>query len=61
MTDLEIDLVDIMRHPVLMEDEGRHFLIKSKVERKEAEEWIAKQKGEYFSPGDYYIRDNKKE
>lgn len=45
----------IMRHPVLMEDEGRHHLIKTNLTRQEAADWIAKQKGEYFSPGDYYI------
>lgn len=45
----------IMRFPCLMEDEGRHFTIKTGLTRKEAEDWIAAQKGQYFSPGDYYL------
>lgn len=45
----------IMRHPTLMEDEGRHFLIKTNLTWAEAKQWIAQQKDEYFKPGDYYI------
>lgn len=45
----------IMRHPVLMEDEGRHFYIMTCKSEEEAREWIASQKGEYFSPSDYYM------
>lgn len=53
------DPVIIMRHPCLMEDEGRHFYVRGPIEREEAKEWIAAQKGEYFQPGDYYILDAK--
>jgi hypothetical protein len=49
----------IMRHPVLMEDEGRHFFIKGPLPVEEAKKWIESQKGEYFSPGDYYISEHK--
>lgn len=45
----------IMRHPVLMEDEGRNFFVNGPMSREEAETWIKAQKGEYFQPGDYYI------
>jgi hypothetical protein len=45
----------VMRSPCLMEDEGRHFYIKSFTSKMKAKEWIAKQKGQYFSPEDYYI------
>lgn len=45
----------IMRYPVLMEDEGRHFFIERFPTKVEAENWIAAQKDEYFKPGDYYI------
>jgi hypothetical protein len=45
----------VMRRPVLMEDEGRHFPIKDGLTYEAAEAWIAQQKGEYFGPGDYYI------
>lgn len=47
-------LAHIMRRPVLMEDEGRHLLIKTTT-KEEALDWIEAQKGEYFGPGDYYI------
>lgn len=45
----------VMRSPVLMEDEGRHELVKVYTSKAEAQEWIAAQKDEYFKPGDYYI------
>lgn len=45
----------IMRSPCLMEDEGRHFLVKRFETPKEAREWIEAQEGEYFGPGSYYI------
>ena len=45
----------VMRKPTLMEDEGRHEFIGTYSTRKEAEDWIASQKGEYFSPSRYYI------
>lgn len=45
----------IMRRPVLMEDEGRHFLIKVMDSKHAAEVWIKAQEGEYFKPSDYYI------
>lgn len=45
----------IMRHPCLMEDEGRHEFITSFSTREEAEMWIAGQEGKYFTPSDYYI------
>lgn len=52
----------IMRKPVVMEDEGRHFAISFVNSRAAAEAWIAAQKGQYFGPGDYYvIEDPKKE
>lgn len=60
MSDPDDKLVVIMRHPVLMEDEGRNFCIKTNVTRKEAKEWIAAQKDEYFKPGDYYILEPEK-
>lgn len=44
-----------MRSPVLMEDEGRDFLIKVYTSRAKAQEWIDAQKDEYFKPRDYYI------
>lgn len=47
--------VAIMRRPCLMEDEGRHFLIRADLPRSEAEAWIAAQEKEYFKPSDYYI------
>lgn len=47
--------IAIMRCPVLMEDEGRHELIKICDTQLEADEWIKDQEGEYFGPGDYYI------
>lgn len=45
----------VMRYPVIMEDEGRHFYIKGFDTRDEAKAWIAAQANEYFKPGDYYI------
>jgi hypothetical protein len=45
----------VMRYPVLMEDEGHHILAKTFDTRKDAEAWVQAQKGEYFSPSDYYI------
>jgi hypothetical protein len=50
----------IMRYPVLQEDEGRHFFIKSCKNKQEAEDWITAQRDEYFKPSDYYIVGNKK-
>jgi len=44
-----------MRHPCLPEDEGRHDFIRKFDSRKEAEDWIKAQKGQYFRPSDYYI------
>lgn len=49
------DMVIIMRYPVLMEDEGRHFYTKGPLSEEEALEWIKNQKDEYFKPSDYYI------
>lgn len=45
----------IMRYPVLMEDEGRTFFIDGPMSEEEANDWISKQKGQYFGPGDYFI------
>lgn len=45
----------IMRYPVLMEDEGRHFYEAGPMPRALAEAWIKAQKNEYFKPGDYYL------
>ena len=45
----------VMRHPVLMEDEGRHSFVKLFTSRTKARAWIAAQKAEYFKPEDYYI------
>jgi hypothetical protein len=45
----------IIRRAVLMEDEGREHLVRIVDSHEEAVEWIAKQKGEYFGPGDYRI------
>ena len=53
--------VIIMRRPVLMEDEGRHFYEKGPISRKEAEDWIKSQRDEYFKPSDYYIVEAKKQ
>lgn len=49
----------VMRKPVLMEDEGRHFHIKMYNTRAEAAAWINEQKGEYHPPSDYYIAECK--
>lgn len=54
-------MVIIMRYPVLMEDEGRHFFEKGPIIREEAEEWIVNQKDEYFKPSDYYIVETKED
>lgn len=45
----------VMRRAVLMEDEGREQMIHGYDTQKEAEDWIAEQKGEYFGPQDYYV------
>jgi hypothetical protein len=45
----------IIRKAVLMEDEGREHLVKIMNSRQEAIEWVAKQAGQYFGPGDYRI------
>ena len=55
MTRVNAGSVAIMRHPCLMEDEGRHFLIRHETSRAKAEQWIRDQKDEYFKPSDYYI------
>lgn len=47
--------VNVMRHPCLMEDEGRHFFVLGPVPREVAQGFIEAQRGEYFGPGDYYI------
>lgn len=47
--------VVIMRYPVLMEDEGRHFYIRGPIPEEEAKRWIEAQKDEYFKPSDYYM------
>jgi hypothetical protein len=44
-----------MRHPCLQEDEKMPHLIKVVDTKKEAEDWIKEQEGEYFKPSDYYI------
>jgi hypothetical protein len=44
-----------------MEDEGRHFYVKSFSTREDAKKWINAQKGEYFTPGDYYIAERGEE
>ena len=44
-----------MRGPRLMEDEGRHWLIRVVTTREEAQAYIDAQKGQYFKPEDYYI------
>lgn len=58
MTDKVIQVI-IMRYPILMEDEGRHFFIKGPLSKEDAKEWIANQKNEYFKPSDYYISEYK--
>lgn len=45
----------VVRHPVLMEDEGRYTVVRSFSSVREAQEWIDKQANEYFKPGDYSI------
>lgn len=45
----------IMRHPVLMEDEGRPEVAKICDSVEEAKAWIDSQKNEYFKPQDYFI------
>lgn len=45
----------VMRLPVLPEDEGHHILMHLFHTREDAKDWIAKQKGTYFDPLDYYI------
>jgi len=49
----------VMRHPVVMEDEGRIEFISAFPTRKEAEEWIENQKFKYFRPQDYFILEGK--
>ena len=51
----------VMRSPVLMEDEGRHFFVRDFETKIEAETWIACQKNEYFKPQDYYILESQEE
>lgn len=48
-------IVMIMRHPCLMEDEGRTFFIAGPMPETEAREWIKNQKDEYFKPGNYFL------
>jgi len=48
-------LVIIMRKPCIQEDEGRHFIERQDLTKKEAEKWIADQVGEYFGPQAFYI------
>ncbi len=45
----------VFRSPCLMEDEGRHFYIKTYDTEEAAKKWIIAQKGEYFDPGAYYV------
>jgi hypothetical protein len=45
----------IMRSPCLMEDEGRSHLVKICESVEEAQQWIERQRGQYFGPEDYYI------
>lgn len=40
-----------------MEDEGRHFEVRSFNKREDAEAWIAAQEGNYFAPSQYYIEE----
>lgn len=47
----------VMRSPCLMEDEGRHFEVRSFNKREDAEAWIAAQEGNYFAPSQYYIEE----
>ena len=50
----------VMRSPVFMEDEGRHFFAAGPFDDREAAQaWIDEQEGEYFLPGDYYIAEGK--
>lgn len=51
----------IMRRAVLQEDEGRQEFIRTCSSRKEAKDWIRKQKHQYFSPSDYYVVGDKGE
>lgn len=50
----------IMRMPVLMEDEGRHFVIKVCQTKEECLSWLDKNATEkdYFKRGDYYITES---
>lgn len=52
---MELIMATVMRRPCLMEDEGRHFYVKSFSTYEEAQCWIISQKGQYFGPSDYYI------
>ena len=54
-------MFNIMRYPVLMEDEGRHFFIRACETLEEAKKWIKDQEKEYFKPGDYYITAKERE
>lgn len=48
----------VIRAHCLPEDEGRDCYICSFPTKKEAERWIADQKGQYFRPSDYYIAES---
>jgi hypothetical protein len=45
----------IVRYPRLMEDEGRHEYVMGPLPRAAAIQWVHDQKGQYFTPGDYYL------
>jgi hypothetical protein len=53
---MNIEVVNVMRRPVLPEDEGRHFHIRSFESIFDAQKWIDAQKDAYFKPDDYYIQ-----
>lgn len=45
----------VIRKPVLLEDEGRQFMIGQHDSRADAQQWIDQQVGKYHPPGDYII------
>ena len=45
----------VIRKPCIPEDEGRYFGIKTYKTHREAWDWIEKQEGKYFGPGNYTV------
>jgi hypothetical protein len=48
----------VIRKPTIPEDDGRYFFIRSFEKHDKAWDWVEKQEGEYFKPGDYIVVEN---